>query len=116
MFEVLRGDMKKGVVELDDRLLKKVAEKICEDELKRDILLELDGKSLIEMAEVYKSLKKRNEDISYSKFFVRIRTLTESGLVRKVKPGKIGVGNVVFLELTDKGRKIVELIRGSLKS
>jgi len=108
--------MKKGAVELDDRLLKKVAEKICEDELKREILLELDGKSLMEMAEVYKSHKERDEDVSYSKFFVRIRTLTGSGLIRKVKPGKMGVGNVVFLELTDKGRKIVELIKGSLKS
>ena len=108
--------MKKGVNELDDRLLRKVAEKICEDVLKKEILLELEGKGLVEMAEVYKSLQKRNEDISYSKFFVRIRTLTGSGLVRKVKPGKMGVGNVVFLELTDKGRKIVELIRGSLKS
>ena len=111
MFEVLRIDMKKGVVELDDRLLKKVAEKICEDELKRDILLELDGKCLVEMAEVYKSIRDKREDVSYSKFFVRIRTLTESGLIRKVKPGKIGVGNVVFLELTDTGKKIVELIR-----
>ena len=96
--------------------MKKVAEKICEDELKKDILLELDGKSLMEMAEVYRSIRDKHDDVSYSKFFVRVRTLTGSGLIRKVKLGKMGVGNVVFLELTDKGRKIVELIRGSLKS
>jgi len=103
--------MKKGVVGLDDRLLRKVAEKICEDVLKKEILLELEGKSLVEMAEVYKSIRDRCEDVSYSKFFVRIRTLTESGLIKKVKPGKLGVGNVVFLELTDTGKKIVELIK-----
>lgn len=87
--------------------MKKVAEKICEDELKKDILLELDGKSLMEMAEVYRSIRDKHDDVSYSKFFVRVRTLTNSGLIRKVKLGKMGVGNVVFLELTDIGKKII---------
>jgi hypothetical protein len=62
--------MKKGVNELDDRLLRKVAEKICEDVLKKEILLELEGKGLVEMAEVYKCVKDRCKDVSYSKFFV----------------------------------------------
>ncbi len=106
--------MKKGIEGLDDSLLLKVAEKICEDALKKEILLELDNRGLVEMAEVYKSIRDRCKEASYSKFFVRIRTLTGSGLIKKIKPKKLGIGNVVFLELTDTGKKIVKLIKESL--
>jgi len=102
----------KKEVGVDERVLEKVAERIVGDEIKLAILLTLDDIGLAEMSEVYKRIVKEGiEDVTYSKFYVRIRTLTDSGLIKKVRAKGMGIGNVVFLELTEKGKKIVEIIR-----
>jgi len=102
--------MGKVVDEFDDRLLSIVAKRMGEDPIKKAILLELSEKGFVEMAEVYKTIKLK-QGVDYSKFSVRMRTLVSGGLVRKVKPKKCGIGNRAFIELTEKGKRVVELLK-----
>jgi len=100
------------MVKREDRLLEVIAKKIGEDPIKRDILLELENKEFAEMADIYREISLKH-GIDYPRFFSRIRTLTNGGLIDKIKPGRSGIGNRVFLELTEKGRKVVELLKRS---
>jgi len=102
--------MGKGVIdELDDRLLSAIAKRMREDPIKEAILLELSKRGFVEMAEVYAVIRLKH-GADYSKFSVRIRTLVNGGLVRKVKPKRSGIGNRAFIELTEKGKRVVELL------
>ncbi len=101
--------------ELNEKILKAIAEKICKDEIKKKIILKLKEKGLSGMAEIYKEIaleapEKSEEIVDYPKFNVRIRTLVNSEIIKKYKPKKAGIGNRVFLELTEKGKKIAELL------
>jgi len=103
--------MVKGVVdEFDDKLLSIVARRMKEDPIKEAILLELSKRGFVEMAEVYRRIKVDHK-VNYSKFSVRIRTLVNGELIRKVKPRRCGIGNRAFVELTEKGKRVVELLK-----